>query len=342
MPGRFDPTLTARERLHRMLQLEWLSRTTRLLRSLLDTGALPPDVLALDLSPSGEVLWTSTEDEYNGAPAAPITVVSGTRFRSCAAASSPTHPAHRLARCRGAHGAWVVGFTTPFVSARSLEKPLPGPFKLRWLRELMGLVDELNLEYGIVHQHIAPRNLFINPDTDSILLFDFSAAAQMGKTWRRSRAKWRSYTNFEERERNDITGVAYFLYMVITRDPAYRFIRFDAMADDEFDDLAKWTQHPQFTPLDHPLAIFHAELTAWIRKRRAQAAAEPEPDQPKLPNQSTPHNHNRTHSHSHNHNKTPAATITKHLLPPPNKSLSPLPPALPPTNTPSPPPSPSR
>ena len=35
----------------------------------------------------------------------------------------------------------------------------------------------LNLELGIMHQDIAPRNLLIDPGTDKIILFDFDWAA---------------------------------------------------------------------------------------------------------------------------------------------------------------------
>jgi hypothetical protein len=40
-----------------------------------------------------------------------------------------------------------------------------------------GLGDELNLSFGLVHQDIGPRNLFTNPNTGPILLFDFDLPA---------------------------------------------------------------------------------------------------------------------------------------------------------------------
>lgn len=113
-------------------------------------------------------------------------------------------------------GLGVVGFTTPVIHARTLDKLSPSPFKLRWLRELMGLVDELNLEFGILHQDIAPQNLFINPDTDSILLFDFNWAAGVGQT---QEGGYR----IVKPARNDVKGVMYFMYLIITRDPKYFF-----------------------------------------------------------------------------------------------------------------------
>jgi serine/threonine protein kinase len=47
------------------------------------------------------------------------------------------------------------------------------PFQFKWLRQLTQLVDFLNLQLGIMHQDIASRNLLIDPNTDSIRLFDF-------------------------------------------------------------------------------------------------------------------------------------------------------------------------
>jgi hypothetical protein len=44
-------------------QVEWLAGITRLLRPLMDD--LPPGVLALDMSESGKVLWTSSSVEYH-------------------------------------------------------------------------------------------------------------------------------------------------------------------------------------------------------------------------------------------------------------------------------------
>ncbi|CAG8285577.1 unnamed protein product [Penicillium nalgiovense] len=47
------------------------------------------------------------------------------------------------------------------------------PFRFEWLQQLTQLVDFLNLELGIIHQDIAPRNLLVDPETDKIILFDF-------------------------------------------------------------------------------------------------------------------------------------------------------------------------
>lgn len=160
-------------------------------------------------------------------------------------------------------GLGVVGFTTPVIQARTLDKLSPSPFKLRWLRELMGLVDELNLEFGILHQDIAPRNLFINPDTDSILLFDFNWAAGVGQTQKDG------YKTVKP-ARNDVKGVMYFMYLIITRDPKYSVWQLDFVEEDVLEDRERWIKHPQ-VQLDDDVSAFYDELMAWVRTRRGHS-----------------------------------------------------------------------
>jgi hypothetical protein len=207
--------------------------TCRLLRPLVN--GLPADVLAINMSASGELLWASTDPEFRHGwctyyPSAaeyqfhqpiptllrsqlaiidrltggvdkvsyklPSTINDrGMEKRAVFKYSPsldryggvwseiqivpqlPAHHPHLLPLdslvLEEISGLGVVGFTTPFIPAATLKEKLPHVFRLRWLKEL-------NLEYGIVHQDIADRNIFINPATDSILLFDFNVAAGVG------------------------------------------------------------------------------------------------------------------------------------------------------------------
>ena len=78
----------------------------------------------------------------------------------------------------------------------------------RWLDALRLNHREDDMDWwNILHQHIAPQNLFINPDTDSILLFDFNAAARVGETPGSNSTRKRISPNFEEPELYDIKGV---------------------------------------------------------------------------------------------------------------------------------------
>ncbi|KAI9902119.1 hypothetical protein N3K66_003936 [Trichothecium roseum] len=71
----------------------------------------------------------------------------------------------------------VVGFTTPFVKGGSWATNPNRVFKLRYLRQLCQVVDEVNFGLGIVHQDITMRNLLLDETTDSIVLFDWDFAA---------------------------------------------------------------------------------------------------------------------------------------------------------------------
>jgi serine/threonine protein kinase len=66
----------------------------------------------------------------------------------------------------------VIGFTTKYIPGGILDNSKL-PFRFEWIQQLTQLVDFLNLDLGIMHQDIAPRNLLIDPETQNILLFDF-------------------------------------------------------------------------------------------------------------------------------------------------------------------------
>jgi hypothetical protein len=111
-------------------------------------------------------------------------------------------------------GSRAVGFTMRHIANPTLNKHCPR-FRLEWLRQLMGLVDMLNLEHGLLHQDIAARNLIIDPATDAIVLIDFNTVARVGAT----RRNWR-YREEQFSRCDDVKGVMLFLYQLITRDPA--------------------------------------------------------------------------------------------------------------------------
>ncbi|KAK3302626.1 uncharacterized protein B0T15DRAFT_577693 [Chaetomium strumarium] len=159
----------------------------------------------------------------------------------------------------------VVGFTMRYIPSKTLEAHRP-PFKLKWLKQLMQIVDDLNLKHGIIHQDILDRNLIIDPDTDSIMLMDFNVAYRVGVgvTKRRGSAEEAEWAG-----RDDVKGVLVFLYEYITRDPALAAGFYDLSEVDErpLIDPAKWVKHPS-VELDE-VAEFYFELMAWVRRRRA-------------------------------------------------------------------------
>lgn len=103
----------------------------------------------------------------------------------------------------------IIGFTTRYIPGGTLEVST-APFRFEWLQQLTEVVDFLNLELGIMHQDIAPRNLLIDPDTDKLVLFDFNFAAHR-----------------EDRladGQNDVSGVVFTLYELITNDTHFSSI----------------------------------------------------------------------------------------------------------------------
>ncbi|KAI1500568.1 kinase-like domain-containing protein [Biscogniauxia marginata] len=147
-----------------------------------------------------------------------------------------------------------VGFTTVYIPGGTLEENPSRVFKLKWLHQLTGVVDDLNLKYGIAHQDIAPRNILIDNGTDSLMLFDFNFSARIG------------IGRYSE-HRNDVKGVIFTIYEIITGNTDLRHVpppEQDLAAIEEQD---KWVKHPNVT-LDHPVSEFRLALKQWSEKRR--------------------------------------------------------------------------
>lgn len=110
----------------------------------------------------------------------------------------------------------VVGFTSVYIPGGTVEENTSRTFKLKWLKQLLCAVDDLNLKYGIQHQDIAPRNLLVDEEADKLLLFDFNFAVRIG------------YPSQEEDHeqysvhRDDVKGVLFTVYEIVTRDTHFR------------------------------------------------------------------------------------------------------------------------
>ncbi|KAH6856312.1 hypothetical protein B0I37DRAFT_443000 [Chaetomium sp. MPI-CAGE-AT-0009] len=109
----------------------------------------------------------------------------------------------------------VVGFTTLFIPGGTLEDNVSRTFKLKWCRQLMDLVDDLNLRYGIAHQDIVPRNLLVDESRDDIMLFDFNWSAQIGHY------RGPFFSSYWD-NRDDVRAVVFAIYEIITRDFHFR------------------------------------------------------------------------------------------------------------------------
>lgn len=153
----------------------------------------------------------------------------------------------------------VVGFTNRYVPGGTLEEKKSRVFRLRWLKQLIQVVDDLNLRYGISHQDVAPRNLVVDEATDSIMLFDFNFAARINHPLTKpGEGEW-----YDE-NRNDIKGVIFTAYEIITRDDSLRNAPHE---EQNIDSLPlEWVKH-QETLLDHPVAEYQHILKEWRDRR---------------------------------------------------------------------------
>lgn len=158
-----------------------------------------------------------------------------------------------------------VGFTTTYIPGGTLEENKRRTFKLKWLHQLINVVDELNLNLGVAHQDVAPRNLLINDVTDSLMIFDFNFSARIGQPGHLE-------------ARNDIKGVLFTMYEIITRNDDLRAVRHEEQ-DVSIIEQQEWVKHPDVL-IDHPVSEFRKVLTEWCEKRRKGEALTMHTDAP--------------------------------------------------------------
>jgi serine/threonine protein kinase len=156
---------------------------------------------------------------------------------------------------------WFLGYTTAFIRGVTLEEQrTKRPFRKIWLQQLMDVVDDLNLKHGIIHQDIAPRNLLIDPSTDNLMLFDFDWAARVG-------------SREVNPARNDVKGVMFTLYEILTQENQMRNMRHEEQDVQKVQAMAEWkvkTKIESGTDVKN-LRLMVAE---WAQRRRGQNIAE--------------------------------------------------------------------
>lgn len=116
------------------------------------------------------------------------------------------------------------------------------------------VIDDLNLRYGIAHQDVAARNLLVNPETDALMLFDFNYSGQIGGP---------GYAA----DRDDVKGVVFTLYEIITRDMHFRDVPYSQQNPADVEGLEEWVRHPD-VKLDHPVSEYRSVLDEWVKRRR--------------------------------------------------------------------------
>lgn len=127
------------------------------------------------------------------------------------------------------------------------------PFRFEWLQQLISVVDFLNLELGIMHQDIAPRNIFIDSETQGIRLFDFDRAAR-GKLGLLD-------------GRDDVSGVICAVYEIITGNQEHAEIPHWEREVRDVHNLPEW---PVRRELDTDVSTFRNFLNEWVANRKAK------------------------------------------------------------------------
>ncbi len=158
------------------------------------------------------------------------------------------------------HTGGIVGFTTQFIPGGTLHdnNATTRPFRLRWLHQLLSVVDDLNYRYGMMHQDIAPRNLLVD-EKENLRIFDFNYSIRIEK----------HYTP----ERDDIKGVIFTLYEIMTLDGHFRDV---PHAEQDAEALLKmtWEKHPG-VQLDADFQAFRDVLDTWVAERKAKEFFKP-------------------------------------------------------------------
>lgn len=154
----------------------------------------------------------------------------------------------------------VLGFTTRFIPGGTVCDNVSRVFKLKYLEQLLNVIDDLNLKYGVEHQDVAPRNLLVDEDADNLLLFDFNYSGPVGGEPRPNGG-----LRYEE-VRNDVKGVIFTLYEIITQDVHFRRAQHAEQNSDDVFNMEAWTQHPDVN-LDHTVAEYRAMLNGWVEAR---------------------------------------------------------------------------
>ncbi|KZF19127.1 hypothetical protein L228DRAFT_251216 [Xylona heveae TC161] len=159
----------------------------------------------------------------------------------------------------------VLGFTTAYVPGGCLDDNKSRIFRLEYFQQLTSVVDYLNLELGIIHQDVAARNILLDSKTQNILLFDFDRAAPVGHPWCVP-------------QRNDVAGVIFTLYEIITQDEHYRHVPFQEQNPESVQSLEEW---PVKCKLDNDVALFRKHLNEWVQRRKAICDVAPFVPEPK-------------------------------------------------------------
>ncbi|KAL2255437.1 hypothetical protein VTK26DRAFT_3385 [Humicola hyalothermophila] len=155
-------------------------------------------------------------------------------------------------------GQVVVGYLAKYSPAGNLLDNSSRPFKLSWLKQLIKVVDDMNLEYGIAHGNIQLEHILIDEANDMLKLSDMGHSSPMTGPG----------------DLTDVWMTTSAVYELITgsslplegssgprRETAYLLRNLDAVGD--------WTPRPEIQ-LEDDIAAYQLVLQDWVNKRRSR------------------------------------------------------------------------
>ncbi|KAI9727877.1 MAG: hypothetical protein M1834_007923 [Cirrosporium novae-zelandiae] len=154
----------------------------------------------------------------------------------------------------------LLGFTTLFMPAGTLQDNETIPFHFHWLHQLTSAVDDLNLRFGIMHRDIVPRNVAIDLGktkraVPNLKIFDFNIAHQIGVLP-------------EENSLDDIDGVVLTVYEALTRDTRCQDITDKKPFIKEIEGLTRWKSKASIEYGFGGVAGYRRFLSKWAINRR--------------------------------------------------------------------------
>jgi Protein kinase domain len=153
-----------------------------------------------------------------------------------------------------------LGFTTKFIPGGTLEQNHSFThFRLSWLDQMIEVVDDINLKYGVMHRDIAARNFLIDPQTQRLLLFDFNLCMQIGDATRQIRKFWGP---------PDVDGVIFTIYELLTFDKSFRSSTvYHQVEVGPVEEMVEWPLKATLEPgLD--VSTIRRRLDTWAKERR--------------------------------------------------------------------------
>lgn len=116
-----------------------------------------------------------------------------------------------------------------------------------------------------MHGDICPWNLLIDPETDTIQLFDFNSSAKLG--WEGDDDPDHNHEFAYDKDRNDVKFVIFTIFEIITRELKFRATWEPHELDESMEmKMPVWDKHAD-VPLDCPVEEFRRVLETWVKER---------------------------------------------------------------------------